>query len=181
MQLNDIQRACTGSQLAIGPPVRGWREWSIAADGLRGAQGRLWRPGTNTTECYGRHAVMLRVLDDLLAGEGIAMPAHSVERWCTCGLYSWRQPDRIRLRQDKVAGVVESWGRVLIGERGYRAQYARVVALCGPRASDDGLRSSGHARAAGPLLEKRVATAEQYGVPYFETLDDAVTHFDGRR
>ncbi len=176
MQLNDVQRACTGAELAIGPPVRGWREWFIAADGLRGAQGRLWRPGTNTAECYGRHAVMLRVLDDRLAGTGIATPTHSVERWCTCGLYSWRQPDRIRMRQDKVAGVVESWGRVLIGERGYRAQYARVVALCGPRASNDGRPC-----AAGPLHEKRVATAAQYSVPYFETLDDAIAHFDGGR
>jgi hypothetical protein len=124
---------------------------------------------------------MLRVLDDLLAGTDIATPAHSVERWCTCGLYSWREPDRIRLKPDKVAGVVELWGRVLIGERGYRAQYARVVALCGPRASDDGRRSSDHARPAGPLHEKRVAAAARYGVPYFETLDDVVAHFDGGR
>ena len=175
MQLNDIQRACTGSELAVGPPVRGWREWTITADGLRGAQGRLWRPGTNTAECYGRHAVMLRVLDDALASAGLAIPPHAVERWCTCGLYSWRQPDRIRFRQDKVAGAVESWGRVLIGEHGYRAQYARVVAICGPRASSNGTRHN------SPTREERTAVAARYGVPYFETLDDAVAHFDGGR
>lgn len=172
MPLNDIQLACTGSALVIGAPVRGWREWTITADGLRGAQGGFWRPGTNTAECLGKHAAMLRVLDDALAGAGVPNPPHTVERWCTCGLYSWRRPDRIRARSAKVAGVVESWGRVLVGEHGYRAQYARVVAVCGPRR---GIAD------AHPTRDERAAVAERYSVPYFETLDDAVAHFDEGR
>lgn len=175
MQLNDIQRECTGRELAVGPPVLGWREWTIAPDGLRGTQGRLWRRGTNTAQCHGRHSVMLHVLDQALATAGLPVPPHTVERWCTCGLYSWRRPDRIRSQQLKVAGVIESWGRVLIGEHGYRAQFARVVAICGPRVSLNAARNT------SPTREERIAVAAQYGVPYFETLDDAVAHFDGGR
>jgi len=172
MPLNDTQFACTGSALAIGAPVRGWREWTITADGLRGAQGGIWRPGTNAAQCLGKHAAMLRVLDHALGAAGLATPPHTVERWCTCGLYSWRRPDRIRARSAKIAGVVESWGRVLVGEHGYRAQYSQVVAVCGPR------RDVGD---APPSRDERVAVANRYAVPYFETLDDAIAQFDEGR
>ncbi len=172
MALNDIQLACTGSALAIGAPVRGWREWTITGGMLRGAQGGVWQPGTNTAECRGKHAAMLRVLDDALAAAGLSTPLHRVERWCTCGLYSWRRPDRIRARSTKIAGVIESWGRVLVGEHGYRAQYARVVAVCGP------WNGAGD---VPPPRDQRVAVAERYGVRYFETVDAAVAHFDDRR
>ena len=175
MQLNDIQRACTGSALAVGPPLRGWREWALTADGLRGSQGRLWSPGVNTARCHGKHAITLRVLDEALSRAGIAAPIHTVEPWCTCGLYSWKRPDRISGRTAKVAGVVELWGRVLIGEHGFRAQYARVVAICGPPGGADG---AGPAR---PTHGERSAVAARYDVPYYGELDNAVRHFgEGR-
>lgn len=172
MQLNDVQRACTGSVLTVGRPLRGWREWALTPDGLRGAQGRLWKPGVNAAQCHGKHAVMLQVLDVVFADAGIDTPDHVVEPWCTCGLYSWRRPDRISARTAKVAGVVELWGRVLIGEDGYRAQYARVVALCGPRTDDAGFgRGSDHSKA------ERTAVAARYGARNFRTLDEAISHF----
>lgn len=175
MQLNDIQRACTGSALAVGAPLRGWREWALTANGLRGSQGRLWSPGRNTAQCHGKHAATLRALEDALIAAGIPAPDHTVEPWCTCGLYSWKRPDRITARTAKLAGVVELWGRVLVGEHGYRAQYARVVAICGPPGRIGG------ARPARPTHEERKAVAARYDVPYFGTLDDAVRHFEERR
>lgn len=163
MSLNDLQRACTGPVLAVGRPLRGWREWSVTPAGLRGARGRLWEPGVNTAECHGRYAVMFRVLGEMLGSAGVAAPGHTVEPWCTCGLYSWRHPDPVGHRSGRVAGVVELWGRVLIGEHGYRAQYAKVVAISGPRrAVADSFRSAGR------------EAAERYGVPYLDTLDHAI-------
>lgn len=170
MALNDLQAACTGPTLAVGRSLQGWREWSVTPDGLRGARGRLWVPGVNTAECHGRYAVMLRVLDDMLGSAGLATPGHTVEPWCTCGLYSWRRPDRIGHRPGRVAGVVEMWGRVLVGEHGYRAQHARVVAISGPRRGR-----------AGRAVTAAQDAAERYGVPYLDTLDDAIERFDDER
>jgi hypothetical protein len=175
MQLNDTQRACTGSELAVGAPLLGWREWTLTDGGLHGAQGRLWTPGVNAARCHGRHATVLQVLDKALAAVGIDTPRHTVEPWCTCGLYSWKRPDRIGARSTKVAGVVELWGRVLVGEHGYRAQYAQVAAVCGPPGSD------GTGRPAGPGRTELAVVAARYGVPHFQTLDEAVDHFaEGR-
>lgn len=176
MALNDLQRACTGSALAIGAPLRGWREWGLGPDGIRGALGKRWRPGVNVAQCHGPHATMLRVLDDMLVAAGLPAPRHVVEPWCTCGLYSWRRPDRIGSRPDKITGVVEMWGRVLVGEHGFRAEYARVVALAGPRPGQP--RGSGRVH---PTDHQRAAIAARFAVPYFETLDEAITNVDDGR
>ena len=52
---------------------------------------------------------------------------------CTCGIYalnSFLTEGEIRPWQsDAIVGVVLLWGHVLEGDRGYRAQYAKVVAL----------------------------------------------------
>jgi hypothetical protein len=60
---------------------------------------------------------------------------------CRCGIYAWKRPidpDRIdqwtQASAERVAvGVVRLWGRMCdgAGMTGYRAQYARVVALVG--------------------------------------------------
>jgi hypothetical protein len=55
---------------------------------------------------------------------------------CSCGIYACHQPtdDQVRGAStlapfQKVMGVVEAWGRVELGHRGFRAQHARVLAL----------------------------------------------------
>lgn len=50
---------------------------------------------------------------------------------CRCGIYGWKRPVDPALVGELVGGVVLLWGRMCDGERmtGYRAQYARIVAL----------------------------------------------------
>lgn len=57
----------------------------------------------------------------------------------------------------KVAGVVEAWGRMIIGSRGFRAQYARIRGLV--------------------LGEKFAAVAKHYPVPVFASVDELVAEF----
>ena len=172
MPLNELQRDCTGPELVVADPIRGWRTWRIEDEGqLFGSTGRLWTPGTNTAACHGDHGVVLRVLDDMFAAEGIKIPDHQVEPWCTCGFYAHKSPNRATGIYD-VGGVIEAWGRVLLGETGFRAQYAKIVALCGPTATarEHGLTHT--SRDEDAVEAERVAVADRYGVPYHHTLND---------
>jgi hypothetical protein len=110
----------------------------VAANGTArlGSQRRTWRADGESTwaECLGnvRHP------------KGVRPPAPS----CSCGLYAMHPP---RLQSwlhlygsggdFRIAGIVEAWGRVHVHTAGFRAQYARpvAVALIGfPRVSDFG-------------------------------------------
>ena len=75
-----------------------------------------WRVGeTGTVQCYyTRHT------------EG-----HNPATSCTCGIYAdmGYRPENHR---ESVAFVVALWGRVLIYEHGYRAQYAMLLHKYGP-------------------------------------------------
>ena len=51
-----------------------------------------------------------------------------------CGLYGWYSPDRIDNVRDlqirrSALGVIEAWGSVLMGDQGFRAERARIIAL----------------------------------------------------
>lgn len=50
---------------------------------------------------------------------------------CRCGIYALNKPVFGQYGPDAapVAGVIEAWGRVELGERGFRAQHARIAAL----------------------------------------------------
>lgn len=76
---------------------------------------------------------------------GNGNPEHNLAD-CKCGLhgflegsldYSWKP--------GSVSGVVKAWGKMALGDRGFRAQYARVVALYIPDGAIDaagGFRSA---------------------------------------
>ena len=70
---------------------------------------------------------------------------------CRCGLYAASDPEDLPrrwsgTREVIVCGVVALWGRVLVGERGWRGEFARPLALsyeehsglCGKLAADCG-------------------------------------------
>jgi len=61
---------------------------------------------------------------------------------CTCGVYALNEyPDIWEVREgerrdtlkpwpyEAITGMVKSWGRIIIGDRGFRAQYAEPIAL----------------------------------------------------
>lgn len=111
--------------------VRGYRWWSMSAPPLhespahadrvwpsRVLQGTrdLWLPGENVAKCLanGAHDPSLIPLEN-----------------CGCGFWAyWRlQSHDIGAGSLPVCGVVEGYGAVLIGEKGFRAAKARIVAL----------------------------------------------------
>jgi hypothetical protein len=74
---------------------------------------------------------------------GIGVPVRSKqviphtrpERDCTCGLYAWLSLDHLGNRGEagEVVGAIIAWGHLVIhGIEGFRAEWARIVALSPP-------------------------------------------------
>jgi hypothetical protein len=117
--------------------LRGYRTWRRAGRFVRVPDGRL--PLTSVTR---RHVLWARTLhaectDPDLPFLGTVRPpltdAHrSPAPACECGIYAWHAPDDTDAFDAGVLGVfgaVEASGLVLIGDRGFRAEHAQVVAV----------------------------------------------------
>ena len=48
---------------------------------------------------------------------------------CNCGIYGWYAPNDARMLNARVFGVIEASGLVLMGDRGFRAERARIAAV----------------------------------------------------
>lgn len=59
---------------------------------------------------------------------------HVAVQDCMCGFYAYRYPwyGPGYMGADKAFAVIEAYGHVSIGSRGFRAEKARIVALCAP-------------------------------------------------
>jgi hypothetical protein len=122
-------------------PIRGYRWWGVQGDGwLFSAwfrEGR-WSAAANQAECLGRGRWR--------RCQWARRHPHGVPGWdCGCGFHAlssppsadedatavwpWQTEAGRSGDEDLVFGVVQGWGRVTVGTRGWRAQYARPLAL----------------------------------------------------
>lgn len=151
--------------------LRGFREWDLVS-GVDGAPPRLaaitartiwpWTPAVEarchrndiaSTQRYSLGRITEHDPEDVPA-------AH-----CTCGFYAKHRPDPASIGQPRIAGVIEAWGKVEVGERGFRARYARLVALSdGARQKAFGQPSVYHRAADDETL---AALGKLYRVPVF--------------
>lgn len=66
------------------------------------------------------------------------IPEHDVPSpdVCSCGFYAyWKPSPCISPNPDRIIGVIEGFGRTLIGNRGFRSEKARITGLCIPDSS----------------------------------------------
>jgi hypothetical protein len=118
----------------------GWRQWAVDTEGrLRPAwtpwspfppEFLLWRPdGLTRARCLrGRHPAAPGTEPDPAPAEG-----------CVCGLYAWRDPTALvaaaRPRwtaRPIIVGAVRLGGRMIVAERGYRAELGYPAAIVDP-------------------------------------------------
>jgi hypothetical protein len=111
--------------LAIEPIVAR-REWEIAWD----MQGKIWylRSAYNNQRWPARKALTAH------CGMGITLPIHDApDLECECGIYAYSRDgfenrafiyEFATQRNSYIFGEVYLWGRVLICENGFRAEYA---------------------------------------------------------
>jgi len=135
----------------IAGRIHGIRVWSIEFRGgsayLEGVTGHAWTAAGEPTVARCNHGASQR------PRRGHRAPA----RGCGCGLYAVHPHAagtalgylRGGANLGAVAGIVEAWGRVEVHEDGFRAEYARPVAIAlvgTPRRSDLGRTAARIAR-----------------------------------
>jgi hypothetical protein len=121
----------------------GWRQWTVDGHGqLRPAwtpwspfppDMLLWRAdGITQAHC------LRTTRPDPHAPAGLTTAGHAriPDERCLCGLYAWRTPEILAgARRPRwttlpcIVGVVRLGGRIIIGERGYRAERGYPVAV----------------------------------------------------
>jgi hypothetical protein len=93
-------------------------------------------------------------------------------RKCTCGIYGWYDPRTIdqgfKRGADRVTAVIEVKGKVVMGEKGFRAQAARVVAIALPPA----IHELHDFQEQVDLLQSYDAALERYDAKPFRSLGE---------
>lgn len=158
--------------------VRGFRWWLVGAgvDLLSPWRGPFrWDPGENEATCLGRRGVFGWKMSK------VPHPQGSPSTQCECGFYGlhslpelneepgrsiWEiDADTSGGRHGLVLGVVEGYGRVLIGTAGWRARFGRILALYS-------------ASEAGAVPQHPLAdVAARYEVPLYRNLEALATEW----
>lgn len=131
--MNPIAESCGGGEagrLLVPGSLRGYRTWRLRR--RRCVDGQL--PMTSITR---RRVVWTPVLTarctprdvDRLAEPTIEVDHRAPARGCTCGIYAWYASDDSAMLPGHAFGVIDATGAVLMGDRGFRAEHARVVAV----------------------------------------------------
>lgn len=184
--------------LAIGS-VRGVRAWKITSEGrLRGVfYDYDWDVGVNEALCLKKTDIIYGfypgsfsqgMITSVTSPEHVppSKQPHSMDT-CHCGFYGYYDGSNdyygnAQYGKGPVTGVVEGFGDVLIGSRGFRVQKARIVALM----VDEGLAGrvfESNQRGTEPpsIEESRLAVARMVdyysGIPLFTKFEDMIAEF----
>jgi hypothetical protein len=152
--------------------VRGYRWWRLGAatDLYSPWRGPIrWDPGENEASCLGRRGMF-----GWKTSKG-PHPRGCPEITCECGFYGlhtipelndspgrsiWEiDADSSGGRHGLVLGVVEGYGRVLIGTAGWRARFGRILALYAVTEFHDAHR---------PPVDE---ISSRYGVPLYHSVE----------
>ena len=125
-----------GLDFALGS-VRGFRSWRIDVEGKLSALHRVgqWLPGENRAEC--QKYPNKEIIPDI-EGESTSERQERVRVWksshdmdsCEHGFYAYFGASNLEDSYNPVvSGLIEGYGEVLIGTKGFRAAKARILAL----------------------------------------------------
>jgi len=176
-----------GIDFAIGS-VRGFRRWKVEADGILKPVSHYsggWMPGDNHAECSCHpKAEQVPKIDD----EPYSERNKRIEEWrktatfedMACGFYAYfdgRDANGYGSDGLVVSGVIEGFGEVLIGTKGFRAKKARILALSvaplgGIWKLDEFVVNKIRANYPGvPVFESELAMRAEFPAPQFEALE----------
>jgi hypothetical protein len=132
-QLSDTCGGGDSGRTLVAGSLRGYRTWRLQRRRAPLCDGSL--PLTSVT----RRVVWTPTLTACCTPKGTANqgPGSSTLEGdhqaptvgCRCGIYGWYDPADTGMVSARVFGVIEASGLVLMGERGFRAERTRVVAV----------------------------------------------------
>lgn len=125
-----------------------------------------WCAGVNNAWCH-RNRIQLHweePADHRLMGLG-----------CTCGFYAYYCEAHTYRNNASIEGVIEGFGRCVVGSRGFRCERAIVRALVHPEPDAMNMLFSGTSKDEREEVLWRIA--QRYGVPLFDTSTDMLKHF----
>lgn len=136
---NDAQVLCSGPEFVVGV-ITGVRMFCVNNFGqiisLHRNKNRQWPPGEKVAVCN------LNSVRAYMNYENCE-PSDVPNAWCTCGIYAYHDSgncifelDQYPVGRMKVAlGVIDGYGRTVIGTSGFRCEKARIRALLVPPAT----------------------------------------------
>jgi hypothetical protein len=135
--MSEIAEVCGGGDAGrplVPGSLRGYRTWWQASRRAGVRDGML--PLTSVTR---RQIVWASTMEATCVPRDIARSRplsatppdeHPAPRaGCNCGIYGWYAPDDAGILRASVFGAIEASGRILMGERGFRAERARITAV----------------------------------------------------
>jgi hypothetical protein len=135
--MSEIAEACGGGDAGrplVPGSLRGYRTWWHTTRRAAVPDGMLPLTSVTRRQIVWATTMSARCVPRVSAGSEpgpAALPDdHPAPRaGCNCGIYGWYAPDDAGILSASVFGAIEASGRVLIGERGFRAERARITAM----------------------------------------------------
>ena len=133
--MSQISGMCGGDdgRPLVAGSLRGYRTWRLQRRGSSECRDTLPLTSVTRRVVWGP-ALTASCTPDVMASPALgpttvlgdhAAPAAG----CRCGIYGWYDPSDTGMLRAGVFGVVEASGLVVMGERGFRAERARIVAV----------------------------------------------------
>lgn len=158
--------------LTVPGEITGYRSWRpvlSAPEPTLSAytQDYTWELGRNVAQCFRRPRYHPKDLNK------------APSRTCTCGFYA-RSADEDHGYNVGMCGVIKASGRVILGQTGFRAEFARIVALYSdPRW--DSYRDNYISKSCEPWAttwrKAQLNCAGRYEVPLFNSFEEAIEAF----
>jgi hypothetical protein len=135
--MSEISRACGGGDAGrslVPGALRGYRTWRPVRRKVELSYGMLPLSSLSRRNVVWRTELTAECTPPDVGGKafgGSVLPGDHPAPYngCECGIYAWYDPRDTRILHARVFGVVEASGLVLLGDRGFRAQRARVAAV----------------------------------------------------
>lgn len=151
------------------------RAWKVKGWDLRSVHClSAWEPGAVLeARCDPAGRALRRLMDKLVDPGDHDSPAES----CGCGIYGVFDPEELKLQlgfgiHAVVWGIAAVWGKVVVGERGVRGQYARPVALFHqPPPASESWTNWNPPRVEAPAIQR---LADRYGLDLIDRWADLV-------
>ncbi|HZA78758.1 MAG TPA: hypothetical protein VE623_20465 [Acidimicrobiales bacterium] len=135
--MSQISETCGGGDAgrALVPgSLRGYRTWRLLGRRQHLEAGTLPLTSVTRRRVVWNPTLIARCSPDDIGTSGpssstLAGDHRAPQAGCGCGIYGWYAPTDTSIVRARVFGVIDASGLVLLGERGFRAEKAKITAV----------------------------------------------------